>query len=317
MNTEIQKAIKLLDNDDLVVIPTETVYGLAANAYSEKAIEKIFKTKNRPANNPLIVHIGRIEDLSKVCKNIPKRALQLATHFWPGPLTILFEKADHLSPKITAGKTTVAVRIPNHPTTLTLLNHLKYPLVAPSANRSNHISPTSPEHVTSSLGTETPFILDGGFCSRGIESTIVGFDGNTVKIYRLGAIEKEEIERVLGCDVVISNNTSEVTVAPGMSAKHYAPKTAFITTQNIEKEIEKYSNKKIGLMCFSSKHLNTNAVIVKQLTLEEDMKQAAANLYKIMHELDQLNLDLIIAELMPNIGIGISINDRLIRASSY
>jgi len=316
-SSQIENAVKLLDNDELVVIPTETVYGLAANAYSEKAIEKIFRTKNRPSNNPLIVHLVSAEELHTVSKNIPTNAYKLADYFWPGPLTMILEKADHLSPKITAGKETVAVRVPNHQTTLSLLKALDYPLVAPSANRSNHISPTTAEHVKISLGSNTPFILDGGPCARGIESTIVGFDNNAVKIYRLGAIEPEEIEKALGCKVQLANHTSEETIAPGMFTKHYSPGTPFVSAYEIESEIRKNVGKKMGVICFSSPpSLIPEGCVLRKLTSDGDIKDAAANLYQVMHELDLMSLDLIIAELVPYIGVGASVNDRLLRASS-
>ncbi len=318
MNTKDSKidiAVQLLSNNELVVIPTETVYGLAANAFSELAIEKIYKVKNRPQNNPLIVHIASIDQLNIVAQNVPNIALKLANHFWPGPLTLILDKASTISTKITAGGDKVAVRIPNHKTTLELLQKLKFPLVAPSANRSNHISPTRPEHVLNSLGNKTPYILDGGSCTEGIESTIVGFYENIPHIYRLGAIEKEKIDALLGVSSEMIIETDKPK-APGMLKKHYSPKTAFFTTNNIQFEIARNSDKKIGVIYFCAKNLVPNSPFAFRVLSEKgSLKEAAANLYRYMHELDELELDLIIAEQLPNEGVGASINDRIKRAS--
>jgi L-threonylcarbamoyladenylate synthase len=314
INQQINNAIALLCNDQLVVIPTETVYGLAANAFSDKAIDKIFKLKNRPLNNPLIVHIASIDYLSQIAINIPSQALLLAHHFWPGPLTLVLEKSDMISSKISANRNTVGVRMPDHKVTLELLKHLDFPLVAPSANASNHISPTLPEHVIHSLGINTPYILEGGKCKKGLESTIVGFENGLPIIYRLGAIDKKEIEHVLGCAIKLSSE-KHTLLAPGMMKKHYSPKTPFIVTADLESEIKAYVHKKVGLVCFSKLDDKYKGFPFRVLSQNQNLLEAASNLYSSMHELDQMNLDLIIAELLPNHGLGESVNDRLHRAS--
>jgi len=312
---DIKAAATALSNDELVAIPTETVYGLAANAFSEKAIDKIYQTKNRPQTNPLIVHLHDVKELPKIAKTIPKEVELLAHHFWPGPLTIVLDKSDAISTKVTAGKNTVAVRVPNHQMTLALLRSLKFPLVAPSANKSNHISPTCPEHVYNSLGKDAPLILDGGTCTKGIESTIIGFKNNTPIIYRLGSISKEDLEAVLGTSVQLV--THEVSsIAPGMQKKHYAPRTPFITCTDMKVELEKYPNKKIGGLFFTGHPLAEQMTHYRVLSSTGAVEEAMANLYRMMHELDELGLDIIISELAPNQGVGASINDRLTRASS-
>ncbi|THD69607.1 threonylcarbamoyl-AMP synthase [Robertkochia marina] len=315
-DSALEQAVRLLQNDELVAIPTETVYGLAANAFSDTAVEKIYQTKNRPANNPLIVHIANRVQLTDLAVNIPEQALKLAEHFWPGPLTLVLEKAPHISKKITAGKNTVAVRMPNHELTLSLLRKLDFPLVAPSANRSNHISPTRPEHVKESLGNKAPFILDGGSCTKGIESTIVGFDNGQPVIYRLGTVSKEDIENVLGRSVRIMTKESKEVVTPGMFKKHYSPKTPFIATHDLHSEIEKHPGKKLGIISFTTSVLPTDEHIWKVLSPGRDPMEAASRLYALMHELDGANLDLIIAEYLPEQGVGASVNDRMRRASS-
>ncbi|WP_224488631.1 L-threonylcarbamoyladenylate synthase [Robertkochia flava] len=314
--SSIEQAITLLKQDQLVAIPTETVYGLAANAFSDTAVEKIYQTKNRPANNPLIVHIASKEQLATLAINIPEMAFKLADHFWPGPLTLVLEKAPHISDKITAGKETVAVRMPNHELTLTLLRKLDFPLVAPSANRSNHISPTRPEHVQNSLGDKTPFILDGGPCSKGIESTILGFEDGKPRIYRMGTISKKEIEDVLQCPVEVIKAKDTSVITPGMFKKHYSPTTPFLATNNVAKAMEAHAEKKLGIIYFSSPPGDDTRFQYRTLSLQGDFLEAAANLYGVMHELDGIDLELIIAELLPDEGVGASVNDRLKRASS-
>jgi L-threonylcarbamoyladenylate synthase len=313
--TDLKAAAKALSNDALVAIPTETVYGLAANAFSENAIDKIYQTKNRPQTNPLIVHLHNFEQLPKVAKTIPKEVELLAAHFWPGPLTVVLEKSDAISTKVTAGKNTVAVRVPNHELTLALLRSLAFPLVAPSANKSNHISPTCPQHVFNSLKEYSPLILDGGICSKGIESTIIGFENHKPTIYRLGSISKEAIEAVLGTSIQLANHEVS-SIAPGMQKKHYAPRTPFISCTNLQEELKKYPNKKIGVLFFTENPLAKQMLHYRILSSSGCVEEAMANLYKMMHELDELELDVILSELAPEKGVGASINDRLTRASS-
>lgn len=303
-----------LVSDNLVAIPTETVYGLAANAYSEEAVRKIFETKQRPMNNPLILHFADRKKLDDYAVDIPEIAYRLADKFWPGPLTLVLKKARHISPIVTAGKDTVGLRIPNHPLTLELLSNLDFPLVAPSANASNHISPTSPDHVRKSLGDRTPFILDGGFCKRGLESTIIGFIGEAPVIYRYGAIGKEELEDFIG-QPIDSVTTSSSPLAPGMLSKHYSPKTKLILTNDISEGLALYAGKRLGLLLFGTSNVSDNHK-VKNLSPNRDLYEAASNLFNYLYELEAMELDLIIAEFVPEIGVGRSINDRLMRAAN-
>lgn len=310
----INEAKRLLVSDNLVAIPTETVYGLAANAYSEAAVRKIFETKRRPMNNPLILHFADRKKMDDYAVEIPEIAYRLADHFWPGPLTLVLKKAPQISHVITAGKDTVGLRIPNHPLTLELLSKLDFPLVAPSANASNHISPTSPDHVQKSLGDLTPFILDGGTCKNGLESTIIGFEGDTPKIYRYGAIGKEELEGFLG-QYIDSITNSSSPLAPGMLSKHYSPNTKLILTKEISEAIAIHSGKQLGFLVFGGTYLPDNCS-VKNLSPNGDLNEAAANLYNYLYELEAMEIDLIIAEFVPETGVGRSINDRLMRAAN-
>ncbi|QQV02158.1 MULTISPECIES: L-threonylcarbamoyladenylate synthase [Chryseobacterium] len=310
---DIQKAIEALQNDELIALPTETVYGLAANAYNETAIKKIFELKKRPLYNPLIVHLHSKEQLKEVAKEIPEKAKILAEKFWPGSLTLVLKKQNHIPDLVTAGKDTVAVRVPQHLVALALLEQLDFPLVAPSANPFGSISPTSAKHVWNYFQENLPVILDGGDCSNGVESTIIGFQGDEAVLYRHGSVSVEEIEQVIGKIEMITRNDTTPD-APGMLSKHYAPKTKIILTENIENEIQENSGKRIGALIFKNQ---TKTAIAYQevLSAEGDLKEASKNLYAALHRLDAMDLDIIIAERLPDSGLGITINDRLNRAT--
>lgn len=314
ISTDISKAVAILNAEELVAIPTETVYGLAGNIFSEKAIKSIFETKKRPFFNPLIVHISSIEALSTIVNHVPEKAKLLADAFWPGPLTLVLPKNSKIPDLITAGKNTVAVRIPNHPVASELLNELDFPLAAPSANPFGSISPTTAQHVNDYFKNDIKMVLDGGACQRGIESTIIGFDGEEPVIYRLGSTSIEAIESVVG-SIKIKNKKDIAPDAPGMLDRHYAPSTQTILVDDISEAVEKNSKKQIGVLAFNtpSKH----DAILFQIVLSEstDLQEAASKLYDALHQLDKQNLDLIIAERFPDFGLGKSINDRLQRAT--
>jgi L-threonylcarbamoyladenylate synthase len=313
MKKEIKEASNLLQQGYVVAIPTETVYGLAANAFDEKAVAQIFDIKKRPLFNPLIVHIKSITYLNNIAKNIPAIALELANHFWPGPLTLVLEKKSNIPDIVTGGKNTVGIRMPSHPVALSLLEDIDFPLAAPSANPFGYISPTTSEHVRKQLGDKIPYILEGGSCEKGIESTIIGFENNKPILYRVGAISKEEIETIIG-KIDTKNTASASPEAPGMLSKHYSPKTKFIVSENISAYIKNNLDKNIGFLLFrnTSQPLTSDKYI--QLSLNEDVNEAAKNLYAAMHQLDAMNFDAIYAEKVPENGIGVSINDRLYRA---
>jgi len=260
------------------------------------------------------VHLHCLEQLEEVVSEFPLKAKLLASAFWPGSLTLLLKKKDNIPDLITAGKDTVAVRIPNHPVTLQLLKKLSFPLAAPSANPFNRISPTSALHVESYFKDTIPMILEGGECKNGLESTIIGFENEEPVIYRLGAISIEEIEQVVG-RIDLKNKEENTPNAPGMLAKHYSPKTKTYLLKDAKKFIADYRGKKIGLVCFSKVITAPNVKHVEVLSNSEDLKEAASNLYRALHTLDELNLDMIVAERFPEIGLGKSINDRLERAA--
>ena len=314
ISNDIQKAVEILKLNDLIAIPTETVYGLAGNIYSEEAISKIFSMKNRPLFNPLIVHIHNMDQLRELTSHIPEKAQLLANKFWPGALTLVLKKNSQVPDLITAGKDSVAIRMPNHPVTLALLKSLSFPLAAPSANPFGCISPTKAIHVEEYFGDKLQMVLDGGDCKNGIESTIIGFENDEPILYRLGAISVEDIESVISV-VKIKNNEEATPNAPGMLAKHYAPITPTYLETDVEGCVNLFPNKKIGLLLFHEKIENQNIIHQEILSHDKDLNEAATNLYAAMHRLDKFNLDIIIAERLPDTGLGKSINDRLERAT--
>jgi len=314
ISDNISQAAHFLKIGKAVAIPTETVYGLAANIYNEQAIRSIFELKERPLNNPLIVHIHSFDQLEEIAVDIPGVAYQLAKTFWPGPLTLVLDKNPSIPDVITANKPTVGIRMPNHPVTLELLKSIDFPLAAPSANPFKRISPTNPERVFEYFENKLPFILNGGECENGIESTIIGFREGKPIIYRLGALAQNKIEEITG-KIEVLNSDNEAPDAPGMLDKHYSPRTKLILTENMEEEIRRNGGKKIGLLSFNFFDSQELVQAHKILSVTSNLDEAAHNLYEYLQELDQLDLEVIIAEMMPKKALGNSINDRLKRAS--
>ena len=315
ITNNIQDAIDTLNANDIVAIPTETVYGLAGSIYSDEAIIKIFQLKRRPLFNPLIVHLSSVDRLHDVVLNVPDVAQRLAEKFWPGPLTLILDKKPHISDLVTAGKSTVGVRVPNHPLTLELLEKLDFPIAAPSANPFTRISPTRADHVDQYFGDELSYVLEGGECLRGIESTIVGFPDGEPVIYRLGSISVEQIEEVVGQPILIADKKEKAPDAPGMLSKHYSPRTKTILVDNVVKALNAYSEKRIGVLSFQNIYSDKDIEINIVLSKKGDLSEATSNLYASLHELDEKDLDIIIAERLPDEGLGRSINDRLSRAT--
>jgi L-threonylcarbamoyladenylate synthase len=255
-----------------------------------------------------------VEYLENIVEYIPEKARLLADAFWPGPITLVLKKKKEIPALITAGKSTVAVRVPNHPVTLDLLRQLDFPLAAPSANPFNRISPTTAKHVEDYFINDLKMVLDGGPCQNGIESTIIGFEKDEPVIYRLGSTAIEAIENVVS-KISIKNKKEVVPDAPGMLERHYAPTTKTILTDNLQKAIQQYQGKRIGLLVYNDIS-NDDAIDYKiVLSEEKSLQEAASKLYDALHQLDGQNLDIIIAERLPDYDLGKSINDRLQRAT--
>ncbi len=312
IGNDISKAKAFLQHAELVAIPTETVYGLAANAFDVNAVLKIYEVKNRPKFNPLIIHSNSLLRFESWGIELSDRLQKLATQFSPGPLTYVLPKSKFIPDIITAGQTSVAIRIPNHPLALDLLSSIDFPLAAPSANPSEYVSPTSAQHVYNQLQGKVPYILDGGVCSVGLESTIIDLTQKKIRLLRLGGISKEEIEDCINEeieDLLISDNL----LAPGMMKRHYATSHELFFEEDLQKI--KITEKTFALR-FSSyaDYLPTSNQFL--LSEQANLTEAAANLFSKMRELDAMDIDIIVAERFPNIGIGRAINDRLERAAS-
>jgi L-threonylcarbamoyladenylate synthase len=309
IGTDIGYAAELLRSGEVVGVPTETVYGLAANALSADAVIKIFEAKNRPFFDPLIVHIKDVSEAEKYVQEIPVWALQLAEKFSPGPITFLLRKKDIIPDIVTSGLERVGIRIPAHPTIQALLEEVEFPLAAPSANPFGYISPTTAQHVYDQLQDRIPYILDGGACSVGIESTIIGEEDGNLIIYRLGGISVEDIEKETG-KVELRTSSSKPST-PGALDIHYSPKSKLrvVTyTDVMPKSTDGYLSFQRYITHIPKEH---------QRILSEtgNINEAAINLFKYMRELDALEVDTIYAELVPNHGLGKAINDRLTRAA--
>jgi L-threonylcarbamoyladenylate synthase len=312
ITSNISYAVNALNQGDLVAIPTETVYGLAGSAFNEHAIDKIFQLKNRPTCNPLILHTHSIEEVLKFVQYIPPAAMKLAEAFWPGPLTLLLPKKSNIPHSVTSGSHLVAVRIPNHAVTLSLLQQLDFPLVAPSANPYTRISPTNAKMVDDYFGEALPVILEGDICAKGIESTIVGFHDNIPVIYRQGAISVDAIEFIAGKSKVQATIKEKVTT-PGMSPMHYAPMTKFCIVENILDFIYENRELKIGALTLGKIDVNqpnTNSI---NLSIAADLEEASANLYKSMYDLDAWECRLILFAVIPRVLLtqSLSLCDRL------
>jgi L-threonylcarbamoyladenylate synthase len=311
---DIIKAKQLLEEGKLVAIPTETVYGLAANALNPEAALEIFRVKQRPAFDPLIAHTDSLEKAETFVRDIPQKAQILAKHFWPGPLTILFDKQSIIPDIVTSGLDRVAVRIPSHQLTLDLLKSIDFPLAAPSANPFGYVSPTEAKHVNDNLGEKIPYILDGGPCEIGLESTIVGFENNETIIYRLGGMSLDQIQDLIG-DVKININKSSNPKAPGMLKSHYAPSIP-VRIINLKEDYSLYDPNSTGVISFQK--LVAGIPEDNQFVLSEsgDLGEAARNLFKALRTFEEKPIKLLITELLPEKGLGLAINDRLKRAAA-
>jgi L-threonylcarbamoyladenylate synthase len=311
INSDIKQAKKVLDADQLIGLPTETVYGLAANGLKPEVVSKIFEVKNRPHFDPLILHSHSLEAISQYVKDVPDTAKRLANAFWPGPLTLLLERNDKIPDLTCSGLDRVAFRIPKHPKALSLLKILDYPLAAPSANPFGYISPTTSKHVQQQLGDKIPFILEGEISEVGIESTIVGFENGQTVIYRLGGLELELIQILVGKVEILPHSSSQPD-APGMLKSHYAPRKN-IMLGDIGTLILQNQHLKLGVLSFSRHY--KEAEVSLALSNSKNMHEAAQNLFSHLRTLDESNVDLILIEKVPNEGLGKAINDRLQRAA--
>ena len=309
IGTDIEKAATLLTIDELVAIPTETVYGLAGNALSNAAVAKIFSVKNRPQFDPLIVHVPDLEKAKDYVLTIPDAAKNLVDKFWPGPLTLLLKKKSIIPDLVTAGLDTVGIRCPDHSLTRQLLRSLPFPLAAPSANPFGYVSPTRPQHVDEQLGNKISYVLDGGVCPVGIESTIVGFENEKPVVYRLGGLSLEDIEATVGT-VKLMTHSSSNPKAPGQLVSHYAPRKKVILG-SIEALLK--THPQAGVLSFDKDYKVNHQIILAPSGAPEE---AAQNLFESLRAFDKMNVEVVETELVPDQGLGRAINDRLRRAAA-
>lgn len=310
--TDLVYAATLLRRGELVAIPTETVYGLAANALNSDAVMQIYATKNRPQFNPLIVHVAETNDILKYAADIPLNMWRLAKRFSPGPLTYILSRKAIIPDVVTGGGDTVALRVPAHPMARELLSLLDFPLAAPSANPSGYISPVTAAHVAQELAGKISYVLDGGQCAVGLESTVIAFEGDRVLVLRAGGVTLEALREV--CPQV-EMRTGASAGSPGLLKSHYAPRTRLVVG-NLARLTDEYAGQNLAVLALSQIPRADRFVATEILSPTGDLAVAAQHLFAAMRRLDQAGADLIIAERMPERGFGIAINDRLERASA-
>ncbi|MFC0541840.1 L-threonylcarbamoyladenylate synthase [Kutzneria chonburiensis] len=313
---DIEQAAGVLRDGGLVAVPTETVYGLGANAEDPAAVARIFEVKGRPPTHPLIVHIATADQLGDWVADVPETARILAEHFWPGPLTLVLRRGRRVPLEATGGLETVAVRVPAHPVALALLSAFGGGVAAPSANRFGSVSPTTASHVRAELGDAVDFVLDGGPCQVGVESTIVDATGEVPSVLRPGGVTREQLEAALGFPLTVPE-TSPVRV-PGQHPSHYAPRARVVLVEPeklvVEAEVAQETGHRVGVFApgfLAGTPLNVHAVV----EVPDSMAAYARGLYGFLRELDQRGCDLIIASLPVEAGLGLAIANRLRRAA--
>jgi L-threonylcarbamoyladenylate synthase len=317
----LQKAGDILRQGGLVAFPTETVYGLGANALNADAVRRIFEAKGRPANNPVIVHIAEREMVSQVVASWSDMAQRLASCFWPGPLTLVLPRNRLLPPIVTAGGPTVAIRMPNHPVAIGLIRAAGVPVAAPSANRSGEISPTQAEHVLRSLGGQIDLILDAGPTQVGLESTVLDLSQTPPRLLRPGHVSRIEIEAVIGPVIWSENPIDAVATAlpsPGMLARHYAPRTPTecVNPPGIERVRQRIQKgNRVGWLAFGKPPEQLPGT--ETVSMPQEALTYAARLYAELHRLDAMGLDWIIVDWPPDTAEWLAVRDRLRRASAH
>ncbi len=325
-------ASEILENGGLVAFPTETVYGLGANALDRDAVLSIFAAKGRPADNPLIVHIYDRKQLEPLCE-VPEQALPLMDSFWPGPLTILCHRKPAIPDQVTAGLPTVAVRMPSHPVARAMLQACSLPIAAPSANSSGRPSPTTAAHVMEDMDGKIPLIIDGGMCDVGVESTVLDLCHGSPVILRPGGITREMISSVLNCDVAVAGSVlrplrkNEKALSPGMRYRHYAPRAVVTLVQGPEDRVvpllqklcleQEAQGKKTCVLCFSE-HINLlSACHPHDIGSSGSPAEIAHRLFDVLRRLDDEGMEMVFSEVVPPEGVGLAVMNRLGRAASF
>jgi len=323
---QIKESAKLLAENEVVAFPTETVYGLGGNAQSDEAVLKIFEAKGRPSDNPLIIHIGEKEQLTGFVKEVPEKAKTLMEKFWPGSLTIIFEKLEGtLSDFATAGLSTVAVRMPDHPVALALINESKAPIAAPSANRSGRPSPTTAGHVMEDLNGRIAGIVDGGPTGVGVESTVLDCTSEIPVILRPGGVTKEQIEAVIG-EVKVDpalTDSEQAPKSPGMKYTHYAPDAPLTLVKGSREFIQQLVNQKrqknlkVGILTTEENRAYYDADFIFTCGKRSELETVASHLYTALRSFNDAGVNVIFSEMFPNEGVGQAIMNRLQKAAGH
>jgi L-threonylcarbamoyladenylate synthase len=323
---QIVDAAKILQQNEVVAFPTETVYGLGANATSDIAVEKIFKAKGRPSDNPLIVHISNKDQLEGLVAEIPMDASKLIDAYWPGPLTIIFKNKENVfSAKVTAGLETVGIRMPDHPVALSIIEAVGLPIAAPSANRSGKPSPTTAQHVIDDLNGRIAGVVDGGETGVGVESTVVDCTGTVPVILRPGGITKEQLEEVVG-KVEVDPTLKEgkgAPKSPGMKYTHYAPDAPVYLVDGTREDLQRLVDEKkgeglkVGVLTTEEFVGEYQGDIILSVGRRDDLKTVAQHLYDTLRAFNGSDVDIIFAEMFPEEGVGLAIMNRLQKAAGY
>lgn len=315
-SSDIKQASDVLHAGGLVAFPTETVYGLGADARNTEAVKRIFEAKGRPSDHPLIVHLANAEQMHQWAQNIPEVAWQLAQAFWPGPLTLILPRLDGVPDAVTGGLDTVALRVPDHPVALALLGTFGGGIAAPSANLYGRVSPTSAQDVREELKDSVDLVLDGGRCPIGIESTIIDLSTQTPRILRSGKITEEALHRVLGSSVALPSNIP-VSSYPGGNPSHYAPRARIILASwdDVKQQIEAWQQRGVRVGLLASRLPNGLVKDVTWLRLAQDVDEQAYELYHSLRQADHLGLQVLVAVMPEDLGIGHAVRDRLRRAA--
>lgn len=329
---KIRYAAEVIKSGRLVAFPTETVYGLGANALNEKAVNNIFKAKGRPSDNPLILHVSELSHCDKIGRDIHEDVFMLMNSFWPGPLTLVVKKTEAVPDNVSAGLNTVGIRMPSHPVALELIKHANIPVAAPSANRSGRPSPTMAEHVIEDLYGHVDLIIDSGDCNIGVESTVLDTTSDPFMILRPGGVTLEQINELIkdvNIDPTLLTSKMEglAPKAPGMKYTHYAPKAEVIIVKGEELAVAKKINeliqenktkgKNIGILLTDETKKYYNEVECISLGSKENLNIVASNLFGALRSFDEKKVDIILAEAVEETGIGLAIMNRMTKAAGY
>lgn len=319
---ELRYAAGLLARGEIVGMPTETVYGLAADAENPRAVERIFAAKGRPQDNPLIVHIADIVQLEEYAHSIPDIAYRLAEKFWPGPLTMVLPKKDKIPDITSAGLNTVGIRMPCHKAARSLIKYSGKVLAAPSANLSGSPSPTEAAHVMADMDGRIPAVVDGGSCPVGVESTVISFEGDAVRILRPGFVSSEELSEL--AEVIHDKHITEAAaegekvLSPGMKYKHYSPKANVVIVDGSEEQYLDYVNHQVGggvcAMLFGSE---ADRCMIPHIAYGDTSEEQAAKLFAVLRKLDDIGAEQVYARMPSTEGVGLAVYNRLLRAAGF